>query len=209
MTHLVLLGDSIFDNASYVSPGEAVVHQMRRRLPRGAEVTLLAVDGAVTTDVERQLRQFPANATHIALSIGGNDTLGARGVLQQSARSAVEVVRMLADIQERFAVAYRRVIHIVAAKKLPTLVCTIYDAIPGLSREEVCALSLFNDVIVREAIRARFALLDLRLVCTESGDYASISPIEPSEQGGAKIAERVLSALEITAAGDAASKVHW
>jgi hypothetical protein len=46
--HIVLLGDSIFDNGAYVSGGPDVVAQLRSRLPQGWEATLLAVDGAVT-----------------------------------------------------------------------------------------------------------------------------------------------------------------
>ncbi len=39
MSHVVLLGDSNFDNARYV-PGEpAVVEQLRRSLPRGWHAT--------------------------------------------------------------------------------------------------------------------------------------------------------------------------
>ena len=48
------------------------------------------------------------------------------------------------------------------------------------------ALSVFNDVIVREVVAAGVPLLDLRLICDEDSDYAN--PIEPSAQGGEKIA---------------------
>jgi hypothetical protein len=35
MSHAVLLGDSIFDNAAYVAGTSDVVRQVRRRLPQG------------------------------------------------------------------------------------------------------------------------------------------------------------------------------
>jgi hypothetical protein len=35
MTHIVLLGDSIFDNAAYVASGPDVVRQLREILPSG------------------------------------------------------------------------------------------------------------------------------------------------------------------------------
>jgi hypothetical protein len=38
-------------------------------------------------------------------------------------------------------------------------------------------------------------VLDLRMICTESGDYSEKSPIEPSSQGGAKLANRMVEAL--------------
>jgi len=75
MPHLVLLGDSIFDNASYVAPGQAVIDQLRSALPDGWTARLLAVDGAMVADVHRQIDELPRDATHPLLSCGGNDAL--------------------------------------------------------------------------------------------------------------------------------------
>ena len=44
--HIVLLGDSIFDNASYVLEGESVSDLLAKKLPN-AKITLAAVDGDV------------------------------------------------------------------------------------------------------------------------------------------------------------------
>jgi hypothetical protein len=51
MNHVVLLGDSIFDNTAYVDGGPAVITQVQERLPPGWQATLLAVDGSITSDV--------------------------------------------------------------------------------------------------------------------------------------------------------------
>ncbi|HEX8687376.1 MAG TPA: hypothetical protein VF654_12790, partial [Pyrinomonadaceae bacterium] len=51
----------------------------------------------------------------------------------------------------------------------------------------------FNDAIIRAAFEAGAPLLDLRLICDEDADYAN--PIEPSEAGGAKIADAILRLL--------------
>jgi hypothetical protein len=59
MNHIVLLGDSIFDNASYVPGKPAVIEQLRHRLPGNCEATLLAVDGDVTSDVMGQTDRLP------------------------------------------------------------------------------------------------------------------------------------------------------
>ena len=74
--HIILLGDSIFDNLRYVQPGPDVLAQLREMLPVGWKASLLAVDGAVTNDVEEQLAGLPSDATHLVLSVGGNDLLG-------------------------------------------------------------------------------------------------------------------------------------
>src|SRR5215213_7382017 len=73
MTHVVLLGDSSLDNQAYVLRGQAVLDHLRRVALKDWQVTLLAVDGSRTGGVARQLAQVPAGATHLVLSIGGND----------------------------------------------------------------------------------------------------------------------------------------
>jgi hypothetical protein len=61
---------------------------------------------------------------------------------------------------------------------------------------EVTALSLFNDVITTEGITRGIPIVDLRRVCVEAADYSPISPIEPSCQGGEKIAAALNRLLE-------------
>jgi hypothetical protein len=46
MPHVVLIGDSIFDNAAYTRGGPDAVSQVREMLPHGWEATRLAVDGS-------------------------------------------------------------------------------------------------------------------------------------------------------------------
>lgn len=75
MPHLVLLGDSIFDNASYTNGQPAVIDQVRARLPAGWKATLAAVDGSTTDDIADQLTGLPDDATHLVLSVGGNDAM--------------------------------------------------------------------------------------------------------------------------------------
>ena len=44
--HIVLLGDSIFDNGSYVPGGVSVIEHVRQKLPANSRASLMAVDGA-------------------------------------------------------------------------------------------------------------------------------------------------------------------
>ncbi len=191
MTHVVLLGDSIFDNALYVPGGEPVIEQVRSRLPRGDRATLLAVDGAVIQSVARQLEKLPTDATHLVLSVGGNDALGYSTILDAQSLSAVEGFAALAEIRAEFAQAYRGMLKGVRELRLPTVICTIYDAVPGLQAEAVTALAVFNDAILRAGVEAGTPVIDLRFVCDRQQDYSSLSPIEPSELGGAKIAAAI------------------
>ena len=193
MTHVVLLGDSVFDNAAYVRGGDDVLAHLRRRAPEGWRATLLAVDGSVAAGVRGQLARLPGDATHLVVSAGGNDALRRADILQESARSAAEVLDRLAGVAEEFEADYRRMLGAVLAEGRPAAVCTVYyprftDAL--VQRLAVAALSVLNDVIIRAAFEGGIPLLDLRLICDEDADYAN--PIEPSEAGGAKIAAAIV-----------------
>lgn len=197
MTHVILLGDSVFDNGQYVRPGEPdVLAQLRAKLPSGWRATMHAVDGAATTSIERQLVRLPEDATHLILSVGGNDALGSSGILREGARSVAEVMTRMADVREAFARSYRKMLDAVTGYRLPTALCTIYDTrFPDAQerRQVVAALSVFNDVITREAFSRKLTLIDLRLICNEHDDYAN--PIEPSAKGGDKIANAIVQVV--------------
>lgn len=196
MAHIVLLGDSIFDNARYVPGGRSVIEHLRRALPGGSRATLLAVDGSVAADVVEQLGRLPADATHLVVSAGGNDALTHSGtILFGTAVSFAEVLTRLANIRGDFEREYSAMLEAVLTRGLPAVVCTVYDTIPGLGPAEQTGLCLFNDVILREAICAGVPVIDLRFVCTDATDYAQSSPIEPSAAGGGKIARAVSRAI--------------
>ncbi len=185
--HVVLLGDSIFDNARYVPDGPPVVRQVQDRLPPGWKATLLAIDGDVTTGVPRQLTRLPADATHLIVSVGGNDALGESGFVRRPASSVAEVMTEIHALQTTFRGGYLTMLKALLAAGKPATVCTVYDSIPGLPQPAVTALGAFNEVILREAFRHGLPLIDLRLTCDQPADYSPLSPIEPSEAGGAKI----------------------
>ncbi|NKX56379.1 SGNH/GDSL hydrolase family protein [Arthrobacter mobilis] len=189
--HVVLLGDSIFDNKAYVGGDPDVVAQLRGELPSGWRATLLAVDGDVTSGVARQLAALPEDATHLAVSVGGNDALGYAYLLQEQAGSVAGALALLGQAQDRFAAAYAAMIEAVSATGLPAAVCTIYDTPPSEPNHKVIktAAALFNDHITRAAFARGTWLIDLRLICDEDADYAN--PIEPSAHGGRKIAQAI------------------
>lgn len=197
MGHVVLLRDSIFDNALYVPDRPAVIDQLRQSLPRGWQASLLAVDGHITEDVARQLRHLPPDATHLVVSAGGNDALGQIGILSEAARTVSEALEILQGVRERFRDSYRAMMRVLAAREKPTTVCTVYDAIPGLDPAACAALAGFNEVILREAFAAGLPVIDLRLVCDQPSDYSHVSSIEPSALGGEKMA-RVIAEIITT-----------
>ena len=192
MPHVVLLGDSIFDNAAYVGRGPDVVAQLAAALPAGWRATLLAVDGAVIDDVGRQLARIPGDATHLVVSAGGNDALAHTGLLDRPATSSAQVLGWLADAVEGFERRYRRLLDEIVRLGLPTTLCTIYEGNlgPPVQRLARTALAVFDDAILRLASERGLPTIELRHVCTEPADYAN--PIEPSVRGGEKIARAIV-----------------
>jgi hypothetical protein len=194
--HVVLLGDSIFDNAVYVPEGMSVLDHLRRMLPKEWTATLLAVDGSTLANIPRQLQQLPKDATHLVLSIGGNDAIGYAHIIRtEPADSYVSALTGVATIREEFSHEYRRTLNSILATGLPLAVCTIYDAIPDLTPDLSVGVAVFNDVITRHVLASGATLLDLRLICDEASDYSEVSPIEPSASGGSKIASAIYNAL--------------
>ena len=126
MAHVVLLGDSIFDNSAYVAGGPDVVRKLQARLPAGSRASLAARDGARISDVAAQVDRIAPDATHLVVSVGGNDALEQLGVLQDRTNSIAAALDRLATIREGFEADYRSMLERVLARGLPTAICTIY-----------------------------------------------------------------------------------
>lgn len=193
MKHLILLGDSIFDNGRYVDGGPDVIAHLRRQIPSDWEASLRAQDGSLVEHVQDQTRDLPADATHLIVSSGGNNALMNAGILQQKASSSTDVLNKMSYVADTFEYHYREMLEAVLSLNKPTAVCTIYYPRmqePLMQKLAVTALTIFNDVIIKQAFLAGVPLIDLRLVCNETADYAN--EIEPSAAGGEKIAAAIV-----------------
>ena len=193
---IVLVGDSVFDNQPYVARGAATTDALLARLAAGWSCTLLAQDGSVIDEVPRQLMHLPTDATHLVVSTGGNDALSDAGILSEPVSSVGEGLWKLGQVVDRFERRYREMLVKVKARRLPTIVCTIYNADfadADVQRVTSTALAVFNDAIIRAAWSAGMQILDLRPVCDEPEDY--VNEIEPSARGGQKIADAIVRAL--------------
>mgnify|MGYP000255265195 FL=1 len=210
MKHIVLLGDSIFDNRSYVEPGEQDVPNQLRALVRGGDckVTNLAVDGHVTRHIVTQLNNLPSDATHLFLSVGGNDGLEHLSIFNDNIDTIGDALQKMYLIGETFQQKYSGMLDSVLMHKLPTAVCNIYyprffssslDRVVSylpvmmdgekLQQMTMAAETIFNDIIMFEVFKRKLPLIDLRVLCNDDEDFAN--PIEPSCIGGMKIAKTI------------------
>ncbi len=195
MRHVVLLGDSIFDNAAYTRGEPDVVSHLRTILPEGWTATLRAADGATTASLRAQVPRVPSDASHLVVAIGGNDVLQHTDLLDLQVPSSAVVLGAIADRVDAFEASYQAALAPVLALNRATVICTIYNGNlePHRARAARVALTPFNDVILRFAFERGLTAIDLRLVCCEPADYAN--PIEPSGRGGSRIARAIARAV--------------
>ena len=192
MNHLILAGDSVFDNAAYVD-GPDVRTQVETDMPSDWTVSLLAVDGAYIVDVPGQIGNLPGDVNKIIVSVGGNDVLVQTEVLAEAVSSIGQALLRLDDAVGQFREDYSHMLDCLLASNIQSCVCTIYRPnFPDgdLQRTTTAALGMFNDVIVEEASKRLQPILDIRTIFTDEADYAN--PIEPSVRGGQKLAKAII-----------------
>lgn len=195
---IVLLGDSILDNAPYVPPGQPDVaaqfeHALQSR--PGWSVHRLATDGAVMSHVGRvQLDKMPPGATVILLSIGGNNGLAALGKLRGAP------IETIATFYNTFRAEYEGLLdYIQGTCNIPLVLCTIYQpqmAQHGYIVDTICSLGVryINTVILRVARARKIPVLDMWTIFSQRADYANA--IEPGVPGGHKIVRNMLRLLD-------------
>jgi len=201
--NVVLIGDSTLDNGLYTDGGPSVPEHLEALLGSDGVVTMLAVDGNTTADVENSLSAVPKEATHLFMSVGGNDAMLRVDVLERAANSVSAALLELANVMEGFRDDYHRCLDAVLQLGLPTSICTIYN---GAFEEETgeqtvisTALCVFNNVIVQAGLDHGLTVVDLRRVCSRRSCFAN--PIEPNTEGGRKIAESILEATQLNLTG--------
>ena len=206
MNHIILAGDSIFDNGHWVPGDPDVATQVKSLFDANDKVTLLAVDGDIINGVADQLKSLPDDATHLFVSVGGNDALGVLGEMQKTVSSIAEGFLHFHKIREEFERMYQAMLSNAISYNLPTTVCTIYRPciahrnafrLSGYSESyltsdqqqlvAITALPIINSVISKEAIKAGLPVMDLEVIFNDVADYAN--DIEPSAVGGMKMAK--------------------
>jgi len=194
--HITLVGDSSFDNKTYVPDGNGVHEHLLDLLTPPDTASLVAVDDAVIRSVFPQIERIPTPSTHLILSVGGNDALYLRSSVMSELSESVHnsLAKMKAAIRN-FEREYLQLVKELRRFRLPLTVCTIYDGVPGLDDASLAGAAIINDFITRVAIDSELSLIDLRVLCNDAVDYLEVSPIEPSHEGGAKISAAIVRAI--------------
>ena len=218
---ILLLGDSIIDNKSYVLDGELdVTAHLKKLYSDQPDVFIInnAVDGDTMYNIEYNHLDTPEveEASHIIVSIGGNDLLHNISFLQTTSELSKDMGKDARigkwgrrelnpsrnkvfeetsfEIIKPFTKQYETIVANLSNHRAKLLLCTVYegdlvdsDEFSDVNNSSKTMVSLFNDIVYRTANKYSADVLELREIFVRSEDYAN--PIEPSHIGGGKLAK--------------------
>ena len=200
MNRVVLFGDSIIDNKTYVSHGEFSVLEHLENISN-YEYIQVAYDGHTTFDVQNKQLHLSTieKPSHIVLSVGGNDLLQNLSYLSNGPISNVNeaVSGIQQHIFEPLEQRFETIIEELSSQRANLLICTVYEGDLGRTDEfkdvldsSKIMVSSFNDIVYKTAKKYNADVLELREIFITSDDYAN--PIEPSHIGGEKLAKSIV-----------------
>ena len=206
MNRVVLFGDSIIDNKTYVSHGEFSVLEHLENISN-YEYIQVAYDGHTTFDVQNKQLHLSTieKPSHIVLSVGGNDLLQNLSYLSNGPISNVNeaVTGIQQHIFEPLEQRFETIIEELSSQRANLLICTVYEGDLGRTDEfkdvldsSKIMVSSFNDIVYKTAKKYNADVLELREIFITSDDYAN--PIEPSHIGGEKLAKAIKEWVENT-----------
>jgi lysophospholipase L1-like esterase len=183
---IVLLGDSVFNNAAFVGEGKAVFEQLNE-LTNG-KVVSLAEDGATISELYLQLDSISDDLnrrdTAVIISAGGNDILA----------------KKIKSDDAKLEALFRRWMDFLKALRVKLGSANIYVVniyFPSNSKYKSYKLSIekWNAMLSENSsvIGETYGIIDVNSVMTSAADF--VYDIEPSELGSAKIAEKILISI--------------
>jgi lysophospholipase L1-like esterase len=182
---IVLLGDSILKNNSYVSNGKGVDNILEER---NANVVSLAENNSKIIDVYGQIGKIPLDinnvSTSIFLSSGGNDILFFYVDQHGDTTDTGFLNTMMA--------AYKKLVKSIQTRmnKCQIVLVDIYYPVSNPFAQYKPIIEEWNTLISNYARENSFGLLQISQSVTSSDDFTL--GIEPSEKGGEKIAQLIL-----------------
>ena len=206
--HVVLIGDGLGNLAGIRGRGAGALEgKLRPGADQSWKITILPADDLIRRP---PLLEFPADATHVLISIEGNRAIENSGLLASQPASYQEGLARLSFAADQFEDVVERLVNVARATRLPTVLCTMWlprYPEPVRQRAAAAALAIFNDRILRRAVEARISIVDLRGVPTEAGDYADQTLM--SKAGLQKAASVVWRALHEVSRGEPRTEIFY
>jgi hypothetical protein len=185
---IVLLGDSILKNNSYVKNGQSIEDILREK--KGDNLYCLALNNSTIVDVYSQIDSIPVELnnenTIIFLSSGGNDILSQYVDKHDSDVSDTHILNVI-------FIAYKKLVKSLKTKmnKAKIVLIDIYYPHSNQFSQYKHIIQEWNKMIEKYAQEQSYGLIEISKRITESDDFTL--SIEPSEKGGEKIAQSILN----------------
>jgi hypothetical protein len=185
---IVLLGDSILKNNSYVKNGQSIEDILREN--KGDNLYCLALNNSTIVDVYSQIDSIPLELnnenTTIFLSSGGNDILSQYVDKHDSDVSDTHVLNVI-------FIAYKKMVKSLRAKmnKVKIVLIDIYYPTSNQFSQYKPIVQDWNKMLEKYARETSYGLIQISKSVTASDDFTL--SIEPSEKGGEKIARSILN----------------
>ena len=188
---IVLLGDSILKNNSYVPDGKAVdniIEERSLKNDKNIELYSLAENNSKIVDVYSQINKIPLDinnkSTTIFLSSGGNDILSFYVDQHGDTSDTGFLNTMLA--------AYKKLVKSIQTRMdlCQIVLLDIYYPTSNQFAQYKPILEQWNSLIATYARENSLGLLQISQSVTSNDDFTL--GIEPSEKGGEKIAQLIL-----------------
>jgi len=193
--NITLLGDSVFDNGSYLNKGEKTAPELLNTKFMN-RFSMLATDGATTTSViASQIPKIKKNTNKIFVSIGGNDLLGYSHLLDE--KNTKTIKKIVANARRKFAIDYETMLQSLKRTRIPIAIFTIYyGEFPSPEKQIVkYAVDNFNRVILNLCEKHVIPVLNLNGVLNSPSDFTK--HIEPSAKGSKKLADAIVRSIII------------
>jgi hypothetical protein len=173
---IILMGDSILDNSSYVTSGSSVYEQLKKQ---NSNVLNLAKDHSTISDLYFQLDKIPLDMntsnTTVYISIGGNDILTNSNDIDNLFDKYLYFLKSLKT-------------------KLPNVKLFLFNLyVPLNSRYEKYRKIVikWNEKLTKNENTYNYKVIDLFNLLVSSSDF--VYNIEPSESASKKIVNLILS----------------
>jgi lysophospholipase L1-like esterase len=176
---IILLGDSVFNNNSYVEKGKAVNELLQKTADKNTTIISLARNDSTINNVYQQLENVNIdlndNLTTVFLSVGGNDIMNMRE-------------KNIDDTFEK----YKTLIGAITTKLSNVKLVLLNVYYPPNASKYASSIEKWNTNLNLEYEQndKNIYILNLANLLKEPSDF--VFDIEPSITGGEKIANKIL-----------------
>ena len=178
VTHIVLLGDSIFQNNNYVPKSKSVEYLLKEKLSIPSLV--LAQDNAIIYDIPKQYNSMPLNlnakTTNLYISIGGNDLLN---LYEHNNTNNSKLFNMVWEIYKK------TILMLLDSTQCNIILTDIYFITDPNYSKYIPMIKKWNSNLYQFADQHKLNVFKISKILTQPKDFTN--SIEPSVIGGNKM----------------------